>query len=140
MKIFQKYVIGLAGVAMTVGMTGCDDVCRRGVVQAKGNNKIHLTDVSDTSAYYIIDCGCFPAGGRLYRKVAPGDTITGMYNSHNDCIYLTVSPDTVARFVINSGDFRDDCVDTDTPEDNIIKNMVKSRNYKTILNAKTRER
>lgn len=130
MKLIYKMVLGLAGATMTGALTGCDDMTVRTVVVARGNNKLHLRDVDDADAHYVIDCKTFPAGGRLYRDVAPGDIIRGTYVAHQNRVYVSILPDTVARYVINYGDLPADGANITTTEDKIVREMVRANRQK----------
>ena len=130
MKWTYKLVLGAAGVMLTSGTPACTNMTVRTVVTAKGNNKLHLRDVADADAHYVIDCGTFPAGGRLYRNAGPGDTIRGTYMANRNRIYLMVSPDTIARYVINCDDLPSDYVAEPTVEDTIIQEMTRAARTK----------
>ena len=138
MKLAYKLVLGLAGATMTGSLAGCSDTTVRTVVQAKGDNKLHLSNVSDSSAYYVMDCGAFPGGFRLYRNVMPGDTITGTYIFHQNRIYLTVSPDTVARYIINCKDLPENFGDALSVEDQIMQELIMARRFKQNTNIRHR--
>lgn len=138
MKLAYKLVLGLAGATMTGGLAGCSDTTVRTVVEAKGGNKLHLSNIADSSAYYVVDCGQFSGGMRLYRNVMPGDTITGKYILHRNRIYLTVSPDTVARYTINCSELPADFGNSISAEDQIIQELIIDRRIRQ--NLKTRQR
>lgn len=130
MKWTYKLVLGAAGAMMTAGLPACTNMTVHTVVVAKGNNKLHVSDVADMDAHYVINCGTFPAGARLYRNVNPGDTIRGTYVASRNRIYLTVLPDSIARYVIKCDNLPSDCVAEPTIEDTIIQEMARTNSQK----------
>lgn len=129
MKILQKYMIGLAaGAAMAGGLSGCSNMTVRGVVEAKGDNKIFVSDVANINQVYVLNCANFSQGKEFYKAVNMGDTITAAYITRRHNVYLTVSPDTVARFIIHYPSLPADTAET--TEDAIIMEMIKARRAK----------
>lgn len=124
-KWASKLLLGLAGLAMTGGAGGCTGMTVRTVVTAKGTNRLRLSDIDNSDAHYVLNCRTFKAGARLYRNTSLGDTITGTYVAPRNCICLTVSPDTVARYFINCDELEKYYAPDDQTEDEIIRGMVR---------------
>lgn len=128
-KKIVPFALGIAGLMPIV--SSCDDVQLRGVIDAKGDNKLFVTDVENVSEQYVIDCKYLPAGRWLYGALTPGDTVIGKYDARANKLGVSVVPDTMTRLVLDCKNLNLDSVvyrpGERGAEDIIIQELIQAR-------------